>query len=152
YLPLTHRQFEPAQGDLLAAVGQMSQTRSKAPRSSSNETPTSIASQMLAKGVEAPRNLPVLESNAMGPLRALLENPEVLKVAQNAKAEMLALRRNGIEMRGLSFDTMVASYVLDPGRRSHNLELLGLEFLGHSMTSYEALCGKGRDELPFDVV
>ena len=55
-------------------------------------------------------------------------------------------------MAGLEFDTMLASYVLDPGRRSHGLDVLAFEFLGHTMTSYEALCGKGRGELPFDVV
>ena len=42
-------------------------------------------------------------------------------------------------------DTMVSSYVLDPGRRSgQGLELLAFEFLDHTMTSYEDLCGKGR--------
>jgi DNA polymerase-1 len=47
---------------------------------------------------------------------------------------------------------MLASYVLDPGRRSHGLDVLALEFLDHAMTSYEDLCGRGRTQLPFDVV
>jgi hypothetical protein len=47
---------------------------------------------------------------------------------------------------------MLASYVLDPGRRSHGLDVLALEFLDHAMTSYEDLCGAGRTQLPFDVV
>jgi DNA polymerase-1 len=55
-------------------------------------------------------------------------------------------------MRGLEFDTMLASYVLDPGRRSHGLDLLALELLDHRMTSYEDLVGKGRGQLTFDVV
>jgi DNA polymerase-1 len=47
---------------------------------------------------------------------------------------------------------MIASYVLDPGRRSHGLDLLSLEFLGRKMTSFEELCGKGKDLIPFDQV
>jgi DNA polymerase-1 len=82
----------------------------------------------------------------------LLEDPAVPKVAQNAKYDLLALRRAGVTLRGLASDTMLASYVLDPGRRSHGLDLLALEFLDHTMTSYEDLCGKGKQQLPYDVV
>src|SRR5690349_6955519 len=88
----------------------------------------------------------------MAPLRALLEDPTVAKVAQNAKYDMLVLRRAGVTLGGLVSDTMLASYVLDPGRRSHGLDLLALEFLDHTMTSYEDLCGKGKQQLPYDVV
>ncbi len=47
---------------------------------------------------------------------------------------------------------MLASYVLDPGRRTHGLDLLAFEFLKHTMTTFEELCGKGKSALPFDVV
>jgi DNA polymerase-1 len=47
---------------------------------------------------------------------------------------------------------MIASYVLDPGRRSHGLDLLALEFLNQKMTSFEDLCGKGKDAIPYDQV
>jgi len=53
---------------------------------------------------------------------------------------------------GLVSDTMLASYVLDPGRRSHGLDLLALEFLDHTMTSSDELCGKGKQQLSYDVV
>src|SRR5207247_202366 len=43
-----------------------------------------------------------------------------------------------------------ASYVLDPGRRFHGLDVLSLEFLDYTMTSYADLCGKGRSVIPFD--
>ena len=65
-------------------------------------------------------------------------------MAQNAKYDLLVLRRAGVTLSGLVSDTMLASYVLDPGRRSHGLDLLALEFLDHTMTSYEDLCGKGK--------
>jgi len=98
------------------------------------------------------KNLPPLDDPSMEPLRALLEDPAVPKVAQNAKYDMLVLRRAGLALGGLVSDTMLASYVLDPGRRSHGLDLLALEFLDHTMTSYEDLCGKGKQQLPYDVV
>ncbi len=98
----------------------------------------------------APRNLPSLDSPEMAPLRELLEDASVVKAAQNAKYEILALRKAGITLRGIDFDTMLASYVLDPGRRSHGLGLLAVEFLNHTMKSYEDICGKGRSQIRFD--
>jgi DNA polymerase-1 len=63
---------------------------------------------------------------------------------------MLVLRRAGIDLKGLDFDTMLASYVLDPGRRSHGLDVLALEFLDYSMMSYTDVCGKGKTAVRFD--
>jgi DNA polymerase-1 len=111
-----------------------------------------IAGRRLNAGVAPPVNLPAFDSEAMAPLRAMLEDANVKKLAQNAKYDVLVLRGAGVRLAGLEFDTMLASYVLDPGRRSHGLDLLALEFLGHTMTAYEQLCGKGRNQLPFDVV
>ena len=115
--------------------------------------PTSIAARVLAAlGRREVRNLPPLLSPEMVELRALLEDPAVRKTAQNAKYDILVLRRAGVRLRGLEFDTMLASYVLDPGRRSHGLDVLALEFLDHTMTSYDELCGKGRGAFSFDQV
>ena len=162
YLPLRHRALEPTQGKLLlgdvepgsdsdeANEAQPKQPRAK--RVAKQSEPTSIAARALAAGAAPVRNLPPLDDPAMAPLRALLEDAAVPKVAQNAKYDILVLRRAGIAVGGLVSDTMVASYVLDPGRRSHGLDLLALEFLDHTMTSYDDLCGKGKQELPYDVV
>ena len=114
--------------------------------------PASIAERALAGGDRPIRNLPPLDSSEMEPLRALLEDTAVRKTGQNAKYDILALRRAGIRLRGLDFDTMLASYVLDPGRRSHGLDVLALEFLDHRMTSFDELCGKGRAAIPYDQV
>ncbi len=65
---------------------------------------------------------------------------------------MLVLRSEGIALRGIDFDTMVASYVLDPGRRSHSLDVLALEILDHTMTTYQDVCGKGKTQITFDRV
>jgi DNA polymerase-1 len=111
-----------------------------------------IAGRRIGEGTPEPVNLPAFESEAIAPLRALLEDATVRKIAQNAKYDVLVLRGAGVRVAGLEFDTMLASYVLDPGRRSHGLDMLALEMLGHTMTSYEQLCGKGRSQLPFSVV
>ena len=96
------------------------------------------------------KNLPSLTSEAMKPLRDLLEDASVSKTLQDAKYDILVLRSEGTALRGVAFDTMVASYVLDPGRRSHSLDMLALEFLDHTMTSYASVCGKGKSEITFD--
>lgn len=163
YLPLRHRAYEPAQGDLLLDDAAAPKTgadetseaqakKSRAKRAAKTAEPSSIAARALAVDPAVVKNLPPLEDPAMASLRALLEDPKVPKVAQNAKYDLLVLRRAGIALGGLVSDTMVASYVLDPGRRSHGLELLALEFLDHTLTSYEDLCGKGKQQVPFDVV
>ena len=168
YLPLRHRVYQPAQGDLMLGVeetdqdpgsdadeaneAKSKQPRAKRARAAKSAEPSSIAARTLATGVPPVKNLPALDDPSMAPLRALLEDPAVPKVAQNAKYDLLVFRRAGITFGGLVSDTMLASYVLDPGRRSHGLDLLALEFLDHTMTSYEDLCGKGKQELPYDVV
>jgi DNA polymerase I len=100
----------------------------------------------------APENLPALDSNACRPLVALLEDASVQKVAQNAKYDMLVLRRAGITLRGLIFDSMLASYVLDPGRHSHGLDALALDVFNHRMIPYDEVTGKGRNQVTFDRV
>ncbi len=98
------------------------------------------------------RNLPSLTSLEMKPLRDLLEDRTVHKTLQNAKYDILVLRSEGVILRGVTFDTMVASYVLDPGRRSHSLDVLALELVEHTMATYEDVCGKGKSQITFDKV
>ena len=146
----------PAGGDGGAAAKKKPAKKKKAAAQPSAES-LGIAGRMLAEraadGRAYPvRNLPPLLSPEMAPLRELLEDATVRKTAQNAKYDVLALRRAGVTLRGLDFDTMLASYVLDPGRRSHGLDVLAVEFLDYTMTSYDQLCGKGKTQLPFDVV
>ena len=59
------------------------------------------------------------------------------------------LRRAGVETAGVAYDSMLASFVLDPSRRSHGIDALALEFLGQSMSQYTDLTGKGKAEIPF---
>ncbi|MGQ0640238.1 MAG: DNA polymerase I [Gemmatimonadaceae bacterium] len=144
YLPFKHREYVEAQGQLLPVSG----------RGGSNSGPAgeSIAATRLREALQGVQNLPDFRSAALGELRTLLEDPSIRKTAQNVKFDMLTLRQHGVSLRGIDFDTMLASYVLDPGRRSHALDLLAMEFLGRTTTTYEQLCGKGQSLLPFDVV
>ena len=145
------RGLERGGDEILVAPPSAVAAKPKKKRTTTSD-PASIAERALAGGAREIRNLPALDSNELAPLRALLEDPAVRKTGQNAKYDILALRRAGIRLRGLDFDTMLASYVLDPGRRSHGLDVLALEFLDHRMTSFDELCGKGRGAIPYDQV
>ena len=153
YFPLAHKARAESQGDLALGDERAPEpTTPKKARAKKAADAASIAMRAFARGGNVVVNLPPIESTEMTPLRQLLADASVKKTAQNAKYDILTLRRAGLTLRGLDFDTMVASYVLDPGRRTHGLDLLALEFLGHKMTSFEELCGKGKDFVPFDQV
>ncbi len=96
-----------------------------------------------------PTNLPALATAGMRPLVDLLQDPAVPKAGHNVKYDWLVLRRAGILLQGVVYDSMLASFVLDPGRRSHALDVLVLEHLGERMTTYAELVGKGKAERPF---
>src|SRR5690348_6255210 len=102
----------------------------------------------LAGGVP-PRNLPAIKSPELAPLRELLADPAVKKAGHNVKYDWLVLRRAGVELAGVAYDSMLASFVLDPGRRSHALDALALERLNLPMRTYADVAGRGRAERPF---
>ncbi len=78
-------------------------------------------------------------------IQPILEDPSKKKVAQNAKYDSLVLLQHGIEVQGLVFDTMVASYVLRADGQ-HNLDALAVGMLNYRMISYEDMTGKGRTQ------
>lgn len=92
------------------------------------------------------RNLPPLTDSALAPLAELLGDAAALKVGHDLKPVGLALRRAGVEMRGAAFDTMIASFMTDPGRRSHDLDALVLEHFNLPMRTRQDVVGKGRSE------
>ncbi len=95
------------------------------------------------------RNLPPIDDDRLAPIRELLEDAGVPKAGHNLKYDVQVLRRAGVEVRGLAYDSMLASFVLDPSRRSHGIDALALEFLGQTMTQYTDLTGKGKTQIPF---
>ncbi len=146
YLPFAHRLPAAAQGGLALDDAPAPRTK-KAPSAES-----SIAARLLAEGPHPVVNLPPLLSPEMAALRALIEDPAVRKTGHHVKYDQLVLRRAGLTMRGVDFDSMLAAWVLDPGKRSYGIDALSIEVLGVAMTGYDELCGKGKQEIPYDEV
>jgi DNA polymerase-1 len=92
-------------------------------------------------------NLPALDDARMRGLVELLEDASVPKITQNGKFDTLLLRRAGVQLRGIGFDTMIASYLLDPGRRSHLLEALSFDLLQQTIPTRDEVCGKGKSAI-----
>jgi len=86
---------------------------------------------------------PILEC-----LKPLLEDNDIPKITHNGKYEYLVLRSYGITLRGLSFDTMLAAFLLFPGEKV-GLKDLVLRHLSYEMTTYESLTGKGKHQVNF---
>jgi DNA polymerase-1 len=98
----------------------------------------------------APDQLPrewVLEQ-----LRPLLESESVRKVGQNLKYDCNVLANHGITLRGIAFDTMLESYVLDATATRHDMDSLAQKYLGLATIPYEAVAGKGARQIPFNQV
>jgi len=85
-------------------------------------------------------------SRVLEALRGVLEDPSIEKVGQNIKYEMILLARKGIHLEGISFDTMIASYLLNPSKPNHNLGEIALEYLDFKKTSISELIGKGSSQ------
>jgi len=86
-------------------------------------------------------------------LAPVLEDSKVQKYGQDIKYDLIVFKNYGIELKGLAFDTMVASYLLNPSRRQHNLDSLALEYLDHKMVPLHELMGKGAitmEEVPVE--
>jgi len=98
----------------------------------------------------APVQLP--RKQTLARLKVLLEDPKVLKIGQNLKYDILVLRHAGIEVRGISFDTMIASYLLNPSKASHGLDSLALEYLNYKTLTYAEVTGRGKKQIGFSEV
>jgi DNA polymerase-1 len=89
---------------------------------------------------------------ALAALRPILSDPKVPKVLQNATYDALILRRHGVEISPIGFDTMVGAYLVDPDRGPFDLKSLAKKWLSHDLIHYEDVAGKGKGELSFDQV
>ena len=85
-------------------------------------------------------------------LRPLLEDPARAKVGQNLKYDASVLARHDITLRGIRFDTMLESYVLDSIATRHDMDSLALKYLGHKTIHFEDVAGKGAKQISFDQV
>ncbi len=85
-------------------------------------------------------------------LQPILENKQIAKYGQNIKYDYQVLSKENIEVRNIVFDTMIAAYLLNPGKANHNLTDLVLEYLGEKRTSIGELIGKGKKQTTIDKV
>jgi len=88
----------------------------------------------------------------LGQLKPLLEDPARPKVGQNLKFDRNVLQNHGITLRGIAFDTMLESYVLDATATRHNMDDLADKYLGHKTITFEEIAGKGVKQLTFNQI
>ncbi len=85
-------------------------------------------------------------------LKPVLEDEQSKKIGQNLKYDMSVLARAGITLRGVEYDTMLESYVIDSVATRHDMDSLALKYLGHKNISFQEIAGKGVKQLTFNQV
>ncbi len=99
---------------------------------------------------DAPEQLDTSETLAA--LKPILEDPGIVKLGQNLKYDMSVLARYDIELRGVRFDTMLESYVLDSAGRRHDMDSLAAKYLDRRTIHFEDVAGKGAKQIGFNEV
>ncbi|MDP3858749.1 MAG: DNA polymerase I [Stagnimonas sp.] len=98
----------------------------------------------------APAQLPA--AGVLARLKPLLENPAKAKLGQHAKFDCNVLALQGIQVRGLAYDTMLESYVLDAAGNRHDMDTLAEKYLGHKTIAFSEVAGKGKNQITFNQV
>jgi len=94
-----------------------------------------------------------LERDAvLAQLAPLLENDALEKIGHNLKYDMNVLVNHGVALRGIAYDTMLESYVLDSTASRHDMDSLALKYLGYKTIKYDEVAGKGKSQIRFDEV
>lgn len=90
-------------------------------------------------------------NDVLAQLKPLLEDEKLQKIGQNLKYDRNVLLNHGIELRGITHDTMLQSYVLDSNGK-HNMDELAMKHLGLATTKFEDIAGKGKKQLTFNQI
>ena len=85
-------------------------------------------------------------------LKPVLENPDIPKTGQNIKYDALIMKRYGINLNGIAFDTMIAAHLISPNVRSYKLDNLSLAHLNYKMVPIQDLIGLGKNQITMDQV
>lgn len=85
-------------------------------------------------------------------LGPILANPDLHKALHNADFDVIVLQRHGLPVSGITFDTMIAAWLLEPEGRSLGLKAQAFQRLGVEMTPIEELIGKGKDQITMDLL
>ncbi|MGX6642382.1 DNA polymerase I [Legionella pneumophila] len=94
----------------------------------------------------------LVKEEVLTALKPILENPAIGKIGQNIKYDYSVLKNYGITLKGIKYDTMLESYVLNSGAGRHDMDSLALKYLGYKTISYEDVAGKGAKQLRFDQI
>ncbi len=89
-------------------------------------------------------------ATTLAALKPILEDAHIEKIGQNIKYDFCIFKNYDITLHGVSFDTMLESYVLNSNASRHDMDSLALKYLGHKTISYEEVAGKGSKKLRFD--
>ena len=100
--------------------------------------------------LDAPDQLPVDE--VLAALKPILEDESILKIGQNLKFDRGIMENEGIELKGIHFDTMLESYVLNSVSNRHDMDTLAEKHLNHKTTTFEEIAGKGKGQLTFNQI
>ena len=85
--------------------------------------------------------------SVLNTFKTILEDEDVKKCGQNLKYDSLILKRHGISLRGIKFDSMIAEHILHPEKNSYKLDNLSIEYLGYEMQPIEDLIGSGKEQM-----
>ena len=85
-------------------------------------------------------------------LKQVFEDKSIKKCGHNIKYDLIVMSNEGIALGGVDFDTMIASYLLNPSSRGHGLDALTMEYFGHKNLTYKEMTGTGSKEIGFDEV
>jgi len=88
----------------------------------------------------------------LGKLKSVLEDKKIKKIGQNIKYEIIVFQNSGIKIKNIYFDTMIASYLINPSKHNHNLEDIALEYLDYRVITYKEVAGSGSKEVGFNKV
>ncbi|KHT30312.1 DNA polymerase I [Pectobacterium carotovorum] len=100
--------------------------------------------------LDAPEQLDRAQVLAL--FKALLEDEKLLKIGQNLKFDKGVMQRYDIDLRGIAFDTMLESYVLDSVAGRHDMDSLAERYLSHKTITFEEIAGKGKNQLTFNQI
>jgi len=91
-------------------------------------------------------------SFVLSKLQPVIESEKIAKIGQNLKYEIVVLKKYGLNLNAISFDTMIAAHMIDSSRNSYSLDELSKLYLGHQMISYKDVTGSGKSKIDFDEV
>ncbi|MCU1799501.1 DNA polymerase I [Pectobacterium polaris] len=100
--------------------------------------------------LDAPEQLD--RTKVLALFKPLLEDEKLLKVGQNLKFDKGVMQRYDIDLRGIAFDTMLESYVLDSVAGRHDMDSLAERYLNHKTITFEEIAGKGKNQLTFNQI